>query len=263
MSERVLAVDVGNTSITLGVFEGETLVQHWKIKTVRDQFPDDYATHLYSLFAMAQLPKPTAAVVASVVPPLGKTLVQALHSWDVDAVELESQNLGLTFELSDPRAVGVDRAVNAVAASEYLGDRECVLVIDFGTATTLDAIARPNRFLGGVIAPGPMTMANALFSATAKLPQVPFIAPQQALGKNTQHALQSGLVLGYADLIDGLVRRLKQELPDTFVVATGGWFTILQDVCSTVDHYDEHLTLKGLFQAWTSERHAATLKTDV
>lgn len=250
----LLTVDVGNTSVVLGLHDDTgAMLYRWRIRTVREWLPDNYAVTLRSLFELSGLPAPSSAVVSSVAPPVGHNMAVALrHYWQMVVLEVSSETLSwVSVEIDEPRTVGADRLLNTVGAQPYLTEQEYGIVVDFGTATTFDVVARGNRFLGGAIAPGPATSADALFEKTAKLPRVSLIAPARAIGRNTTEALQSGLVLGYAELIDGMIRRISAELPSAPVVmATGGFAATLEGICHNIHYYDEDLTLKGLLDIW-------------
>lgn len=247
----LLAVDVGNTSTVIGLFEGPTLRAHWRINTDRMRMSDQYAVLLKGLLELEQLPTPEHAVISSVVPPVERELSNALKRyWGVSSTLASSATLAklLSIETDNPREVGADRLVNAVAALQY--DAQAFIVIDFGTATNFDLVLKPNRVLGVALAPGPMIAADALFSRAAKLPRVDLVAPERAVGKNTVTALQSGLVFGYAAMVDGMVARFTREIDPALgkplVIATGGFTSVVEGHCETVDLYEPLLTLKGL-----------------
>ncbi len=247
----LLAVDTGNTSTVLGLYDGEDLVAHWRVPTNRMRMADQYAVLLKNLLELDNCPPPDHAVISSVAPPVERELSTALKRyWGIESVFVSSQALSglLTVETDNPEEVGADRLVNAVAALTY--DAHVLLVVDFGTATNFDLIVKPNRLLGVALAPGPMIAADALFSRTAKLPRVDLSAPDSVIGKNTVTALQSGLVFGYAAMVDGMVKRFAGEVEaehgKPFVVATGGFANVVEGHCQEVDVYDTLLTLKGL-----------------
>lgn len=248
----LLAVDVGNTSTVLGMFEDGELVANWRVATNRLRMADQYAVFFKSLFELEGVTPPDSAIISSVAPPVERELAQALHRyWGVDSTKIDSavlQDAGLLqVETDNPREVGADRMVNAVAALEH--DAEAFVVVDFGTATNFDLIVKPNRLLGVALAPGPMIAAEALFARAAKLPRVELIAPATAVGKNTVTALQSGLVFGYAEMVDGMVGRIRREaegIEKITVIATGGFSEVVRGHCRTVDVYDPLLTLTGL-----------------
>lgn len=252
----LLAVDIGNTSTVIGLADERLDLTHtWRIRTNREHLPDDLAMRLHSLLALTGAPMPRAAVLSSVAPPLGQNYVLALRRhFAVEAFEVSATNLpDVHVELDVPDAVGADRLCNLFGAEKYLNTHEYAVVVDFGTSTNFDVIGRGRRFLGGVLATGAQVSADALFSRAAKLPRITLQAPGTAIGKNTTHALQSGLVFGYAEMVDGLLRRIRAELPGPAVaIATGGFSRTIEGICREIDHYDETLTLRGLVELWAS-----------
>ena len=247
----LLAVDVGNTSTVLGMYRGDDLVASWRVATDRMRMADEYAVLLSRLLELEGLEPPQRAIVSSVVPPVAPELSAALHRyWNVP-VSLVTWDLVaplLDVATDNPREVGADRMVNAVAALEYQAD--AFIVVDFGTATNFDVIVRPNRLLGVALAPGPGVAAEALFSRAAKLPRVDLVAPERAIGRNTVSALQSGLVFGYAAMVDGMVKRLAAEIDGGWgrplVIATGGFADVVKPHARSIDVTDPLLTLRGL-----------------
>ncbi len=247
----LLAVDVGNTSTVLGLFEGERLRAHWRVSTDRNRMADQYAVLVKNLLELDRLAPPDRAIISSVVPHVERELSLALRTyWQVESAGVNSSSLAplLSVETDNPREVGADRMVNAVAALRY--DAAAFVVVDFGTATNFDVVVKPNRLLGVALAPGPLVAAEALFARAAKLPRVDLVAPQQAIGKNTVSALQSGLVLGYAEMVDGMVTRLSQEIEPSLgtplVIATGGFAEVIEGHARKVDVFAPLLTLTGL-----------------
>ena len=249
----LLAADVGNTSTVLGLFEGGTLRAHWRVATDRQRMSDQYAVLLKNLLELSGSPPPAEAIVSSVVPHAQRELSRALEQyWTVVPTQVSNALLTelklLAVETDNPREVGADRMVNAVAALEY--DAQSFIIVDFGTATNFDVVVKPNRLLGVALAPGPLVAAEALFARAAKLPRVDLIAPEQAIGKNTVSALQSGLVFGYAEMVDGMVKRLTREIDSALcpplVIATGGFAEVVEGHCRRVDRYEPLLTLRGL-----------------
>jgi type III pantothenate kinase len=247
----LLAVDVGNTSTVLGMYDGQRLAAHWRVATDRLRMADQYAVLLKSLLELDDLPPPRRAIVSSVAPPVERELSVALSRyWRVDSVFVTSTALDglLSIETDNPREVGADRLVNAIAALERKAD--AFIVVDFGTATNFDLVVKPNRLLGVALAPGPLVAAEALFSRAAKLPRVELVAPAAAVGKNTVTALQSGLVFGYAEMVDGMVTRIRREIGPEFksveVIATGGFAEVVRGHCRNVDVFEPLLTLQGL-----------------
>lgn len=247
----LLAVDVGNTSTVLGLFEGETLRAHWRVSTDRNRMADQYAVLVKNLLELNGLMPPDRAIISSVVPHVERELSLALSSyWGIASRGVNSSSLTplLNVETDNPREVGADRMVNAVAALRY--NAEAFIIVDFGTATNFDVVVKPNRLLGVALAPGPLVAAEGLFARAAKLPRVDLVAPLRAIGKNTVTALQSGLVFGYAEMVDGMVTRLARELEPSlglpFVIATGGFAEVIEGHAQKVDLYAPLLTLTGL-----------------
>lgn len=249
-------MDVGNTSTVLGLADAShTLTHTWRVRTGREMLPDDLALQLRGLLDLAGAQAPRAAVLSSVAPPVGQNYALALkRHFAVDAFEVSAENLpDVRVELDQPGAVGADRLCNLFGAEKYLREHEYAVVVDFGTSTNFDVIGRGRRFMGGVLATGAQVSADALFARAAKLPRITLEAPASAIGKNTVHALQSGLVFGYAEMVDGLLRRIRAELPGPAVaIATGGFARTVEGICREIDHYDETLTLRGLVELWAS-----------
>lgn len=247
----LLAVDVGNTSTVLGLFDGPRLAAHWRVATNRLRMADQYAVFLKSLLELEDLPPPSRAIISSVAPPVERELAAALRRyWRAESSIVTSSALEgiLRIETDNPREVGADRLVNAIAALER--PAEAFIVVDFGTATNFDLIAKPDRLLGVALAPGPLVAAEALFARAAKLPRVDLVAPPAAVGKNTVTALQSGLVFGYAEMVDGMVERIRREIEpgieEVEVIATGGFADVVRGHCRNVDTFLPLLTLQGL-----------------
>ncbi len=250
----LLALDVGNSNTVLGVFEGDELGPHWRISTEPHRTPDELALTLHGLLQFAGLSLGAdldGVVIASVVPPVTETYRAVadryLHAPPV--VVEPGTRTGIPMRVDNPREIGADRIVNAVAAAELYGAPS--LVVDFGTATSFDAVDRDGAFVGGAIAPGVRVSTDALADHAARLPKVEIARPADAMGRTTVSALQSGIVHGFAGQVDTIVRRLCDELgPGVTVVATGGLATTVLDVCETIDHHDPWLTLKGLQLIW-------------
>ncbi|ETN88085.1 type III pantothenate kinase [Thermus sp. NMX2.A1] len=245
----LLAIDIGNTSTALGVFSGEDLVAHFRIHTDRMRMESEYRVMLRNLFALENLPPPNAALLSSVVPPVEREMKEAIEKlFSIKAQVVDAGATGLEVCIDNPKEAGTDRLVNAVGALGYESPTGRYIVVDFGTATTFDLVEAPNRYLGGAITIGPQTAADALAARTAKLPRIDLVPPTQVVGKNTLDALRSGLVLGYAALVEGMVRRFKEEAGEALVIATGGFAETLRDLCPSFDVVDEDLTLKGLLR---------------
>ena len=245
----LLAVDVGNTNTVLGAFEGERLRQHWRIQTSDSRTVDEYGIVVRQLFAIEGIdPRAVAAVaVSSVVPPLAQTLTRMSERYFGVKPFFVGPGVktGMPILYDNPREVGADRIVNAVAAWERY--RCGLVVVDFGTATTFDAVSGRGEYLGGAICPGIAISMQALFRHASKLPEVEFAKPPHVIGKNTVASMQSGLVYGYVGLVDGICDRMAAELGFTpKVVATGGLAPLIAGVSRSIGDVDEHLTLEGL-----------------
>jgi type III pantothenate kinase len=256
----LLAIDIGNTNIVAGVFSGDTLVAHWRLETVRRRMPDEYAVLFDSLLRMARV-EPSrigGAIICSVVPSVQETLCQTVRMyWAVDPIVVSLDlDLGIDVCYRPREAVGADRIANAVATIHRYGAP--AIVVDFGTATTLDAIDRHATYVGGAIAPGLKISEEALYSHTARLPRVPLEPPGPAVGTSTATSLQSGILYGYAALVDGLVERFRREVgEDAHVIATGGLAEAVVPHTSTVQRTDPDLTLVGLHLLYLRNARAA------
>ncbi len=249
----LLVIDVGNTNIVYGLFEGTELVHQFRVETGRGRTADEYAVVLRQLLAMHDVAadRVKAAILASVVPSLTEPMVGLVRR----AFGLEAKvvgpgiKTGMAILYENPREVGADRIVNAVAAFEKVRTDEGrgIVVVDFGTATTFDCVTPKGEYLGGVIAPGIQISAEALFARAAKLPKVEIALPPKAVGRNTVHSMQSGIVYGYVGLVDGIVERLIAELGyPCDVVATGGLAPLIAPLTRTIREVDDTLTLVGL-----------------
>jgi len=245
----LLAIDIGNTNITFGLYEGKDLGPRWRIRTIHDKMPDEYGILLDQLFRHRghQPEQVTGAAIASVVPPLTPVFEQVCRDYleQTPLVVDAGVKTGVRIRYDSPRDVGADRIVDAAAVKALYSLPACV--VDFGTATTFDAVSAEGDYLGGAIAPGIGIAAQALFERTAKLPRVELTRPPSAIGRNTPHAIQSGLLFGYVGLVEGMVARFKAELgPETRVVATGGLAELIARETDVVDVVDPWLTLHGL-----------------
>ena len=249
----LLCIDLGNTNITLGLYEGERLGPRWRLATDHERMPDEYGLQLLGLlshsgFATTDL---TGICLASVVPPLTGRLLEACKRYaGLDALVLDTGvKTGVRIRYEDPRAVGADRIADAAAVQRLYGGPACV--VDFGTATTFDAINEEGDYLGGAIAPGIGIAAEALVMRTAKLPRVDLQRPPSVIGRNTPHAMQSGLLFGYVSLVEGMVVRFRKELgPKMKVIATGGLAEIVARETSVLEIIAPWLTLDGLRIIW-------------
>jgi type III pantothenate kinase len=245
----LLAIDIGNTNITFGLYEGEDLGPRWRIRTIHEKTPDEYGMLMVQLFNhRGHTPQDISGVViASVVPPLTQAFQEASRSYiGMEPLLIDAGvRTGVRIRYDDPRQVGADRVVDAAAVRALYGVPACV--VDFGTGTTFDAVSAEGDYLGGAIAPGIGIAAQALFERTAKLPRVELRRPPSAIGRNTPHAMQSGLLFGYVGLVEGMVARFKAELgPGTHVVATGGLAEVIARETDVIDVVDPWLTLHGL-----------------
>ena len=245
----LLALDVGNTNTVVGVFEGKTLLRHWRLSTRREGTRDEYAMLIKGLFDFAgvDFQRVSAVIISSVVPPLEGPLEEMVrHYFKVEPMVVgPGIKTGMPILYESPRAVGADRIVNAVAAFEAYGG-PCI-VVDFGTATTFDAISARGEYLGGAICPGIGISAEALFQHAAKLPRVDVAQPKAVIGRNTVGSMQAGLFYGYLSLVEGVVARMRAELGGrATVIATGGLAQLILTESTAVDHVDPLLTLTGL-----------------
>ena len=245
----LLAIDAGNSNITLGVFQGETLLAQWRLITNTDQSSDEYGSDLRRRFdSVAVDPKRLdAIVIASVVPSLNSTLERMVEVYFNLAPMFvdHTKQTGLQIVYDQPSDLGADRIVDAVAAVEKYG-APCI-VVDFGTATTFNVINSVREFIGGAISPGLMTCAEALFARAAKLPRVEFTRPEKVIGSSTVRAMQSGLYYGYAGLVDAMIARMIEELGTApRVIATGGLAHAVAPAARSIELVDDTLTLEGL-----------------
>ena len=253
----LLAIDVGNTNITIGVFRGAMLAAHWRLKTDPAQTADEWGVLTRNLFALAELEtKDVGGVaIASVVPPLDSVLEQMARRY-FGAKPLfvgPGVKTGLAVLMDNPAEVGADRIVNGVAAYHKYGG-PCV-VADFGTAITFDAISGRGEYVGGIICPGIGISSEALFSRTARLPRIDFREPLKLIGTNTVASMQSGLFYGALGQVDGILSRLIEVLgPETKCVATGGQASLIARASHYLKSVDENLTLDGLRLIWEKNR---------
>jgi type III pantothenate kinase len=245
----LLAVDVGNTNISFGVFDGARLVHHLRTESARSRTSDEFAVLVHQMMVMRGVdPKSVRhAILASVVPPLTDTIVElVVTAFGCQPLVIgPGIKTGMRVLYESPREVGADRIVNAVAAFAWA--QSAVIVVDFGTATTFDCVTPDGDYLGGVIAPGIEISADALFSRASRLHRVEIAKPERVVGRTPEGSMQSGIVYGYAGLVDGLCARIKEELGyPCRVLATGGLARLIAPESSHIEEIDNHLTLTGL-----------------
>ncbi len=246
----LLVMDVGNTNTVLGVYDGTRLLAHWRLATVRDRTVDEYGILARNLFSLGAIEPGTiqAIIIASVVPPLNSVLEgMARRYFRVKPLFVEpGVRTGMPILYDNPQEVGADRIVNGVAAYERC--HTAVIVVDFGTATTFDAISAKGEYLGGAIAPGLAISAEALFQRAARLPRIDIRRPPHVIGRNTTNSLQSGLFHGYISLVEGILSRMRAEMAEPVrTIGTGGVVSSLEvDLRAILDDLDPNLTLEGL-----------------
>jgi len=247
MSGNLLVVDLGNTNLVLGVYRGDELVSSWRLATARERTADEYGILARQLIGDALHADLEGAIVASVVPPLNGAMAFMVQKYfDIDPLFVEpGVKTGIAIHVDNPLEVGADRIVNCAAAHEKYGGP--TVIVDFGTATTFDVVTANAEFIGGVIAPGLNISAEALFARAARLPRVDVKRPDHVIGTNTVVNMQSGIYFGYLGLVDGILARIKREVPDLRrVVATGGLASLFAEESEHIDEVDAELTLKGL-----------------
>lgn len=258
----LLAFDIGNTNIKIGVFAGDKLVTHWRITTERKKLADEYAVLLLSLFASEGLSvrDMDGSVISCVVPPLNSAFLELCRRYlkSEPLVVGQGIELGVRVGVKNVHEVGSDRLANSLATYRLYGAP--AIAIAFGTATVLDVVSADGAYVGGAIAPGLNVAADALFQVAARLYQVELKPPPQAIGRNTEEALQSGLMLGYTGLVEGLVNRIKKELGGTaYVVATGGLANVVAGQTDVIQTVNEHLTMVGLRMIYDLNRKKGAL----
>jgi type III pantothenate kinase len=260
MSSMLLAVDIGNTNVVAGIFDGSTLLTHWRLATDPKTTADEYGVLCLSLMARdGSLPEHiTGAIISSVVPALTETFESMVEtSFGSTPITVSpDMDTGLTLKYSNPKEIGSDRIVNAAAAYEKF--HRDLIIVDFGTATTFCAVNRDGEYLGGVIAPGLTISAEALFARAAKLSKVELARPKTVIGTDTASSIQSGLIFGYAGLVDTLVQRMETEMGRTsYVIATGGLASVIAPEARSIQHVEPYLTLHGLELLYRRARGAS------
>jgi len=257
----LLTLDAGNTNVTIGLYDGDRLAHHFRLQSLVGRTADEYGLMMKALLSQVgqQNAQLTGAALSSVVPPLTGTLEDAVQRWFGVEVMTVGPGIktGMPILVENPREVGADRIVNAVAGWEKF---HCPLVIvDFGTATTFDAVSGKGEYLGGAIAPGVGISMDALFRHAAKLPRIDFQRPARVVGKNTVHSMQAGLFYGYVGLVDGVVERMTREMDAgrVKVMATGGLAPLVSGESKTIELVDEFLTLDGLRLLFERNRRPA------
>jgi len=257
----LLAIDVGNTNIVLGVFRGTTLEHSWRLATIRERTADEIGLLIEGLFANGHVEhrQIDGIILGSVVPPLTSTMRwMANRYFGLTALTIEpGLETGMPILYDNPAEVGADRIVNAVAAYEKFGRAAGVpmIVLDFGTATTFDAVTAKGEYLGGAICPGVQISADALFQRAARLPRIDVRKPATIVGRTTVGAMESGLFYGYVGMVEGLIRRMTDELGGRAIcVATGGLAEVIAPETTLIQHVDADLTLHGLRIVWERNR---------
>lgn len=247
MASSLLVVDLGNTNIVLGIYRGSELVSSWRLATARERTADEYGILARQLVGDALHSSIEGAIVASVVPPLNSAMTFMIRKYfGIEPLFVEPGiKTGIAIHVDNPQEVGADRIVNCAAAHSAYGGP--AVIVDFGTATTFDVVTANAEFVGGVIAPGLHVSAEALFARAARLPRVDIKRPDHVIGTNTVVNMQSGIYFGYLGLVDGILARIKREVPELRrVVATGGLAPLFAEESEHIDEVDPELTLKGL-----------------
>ncbi|HOJ51515.1 MAG TPA: type III pantothenate kinase [Syntrophales bacterium] len=256
----LLVIDVGNTNTVLGIFDGDKLVHDWRIRTVTDHTVDEYGMLIYMLYKSSQINSQhiTDIIISCVVPPMLNILEPLCEKYFHLKPLIVGPGIktGMPIFYDNPREVGADRIVNAVAAYEKY--RRDLIVVDFGTATTFDYISPRGEYMGGCIAPGLMISSEALFERAAKLPRVELVKPKVVVAKDTVSSMQAGIIYGYAGLVDGIVERIKTEVKgNPKVIATGGLARVVAPETKSIEEIDDMLTLKGLYLIYQRNRSEA------
>ncbi|SHJ47868.1 type III pantothenate kinase [Propionispora hippei] len=245
----LLVFDIGNSNIVLGLYDGKELLHHWRISTDRQKTGDEYGMLIHNLFSFAgrSISEVHAIMISSVVPPLVVPIIKMCQRYfKVEPLVVgPGIKTGICIRYENPREVGADRIVNAVAAHAKFGGP--LIIVDFGTATTFCAIAENGDYLGGAIAPGIGISTEALFQRAAKLPRIELVKPKSVICRNTVASMQSGIIFGFAGQVDEIVRRMKVEMgQDAYVVATGGLANLIAQESTSIQVVEHFLTLEGL-----------------
>ncbi|MDI7743846.1 type III pantothenate kinase [Lysinibacillus fusiformis] len=247
----ILVLNVGNSNIALGIFEQDKLKQHWRMETNRHKSEDEYAMQIKAFFSHVQISfeQIEGIIISSVVPPIMYVLEEMCRKYfDIKPLKVgPGVKNGLNIKCENPREVGADRIVNAVAALEEYGGKSPLIVIDFGTAITYCYMNEKGDYLGGAIAPGMAISTEALYSRASKLPRIEISRPSNVIGKNTISAMQAGVIFGFAGQVEGIVSRMKEKSKEEpLVVATGSLARLIASETTMIDIVDDLLTLKGL-----------------
>ena len=245
----LLVVDVGNTNIVLGVFDGQELIRHWRISTDRERTADEYGVLIHNLFQYMgmDIKQISAVIISSVVPPLTVPLQRmcARYFGGDPLVVGPGIKTGIRINYENPREVGADRIVNAIGAFEKHGGP--LIIVDFGTATTFCAVAANGDYMGGAIAPGIGISTEALFQRAAKLPRIELVMPKTVICRNTVSSMQSGIIIGFVGQVDEMVRRMRLEMAaEAKVIATGGLANLIAQESRTINVVEPFITLEGL-----------------
>jgi len=245
----LLVIDVGNTNTVLGVFDEEELVHDWRIRTVIEHTVDEYGMLMYNLYKSSKISSRAiqSIIISCVVPPMLHILERVCEKYFHVKPMIVGPGIktGMPIFYDNPREVGADRIVNAVAVYEKY--KKEAIVVDFGTATTFDYVSPKGEYMGGCIAPGIVIFSEALFKRASKLPRVEFSTPKSIVAKDTVSSMQAGIIFGYAGLVDGIVARMKAEVQSNpLVIATGGLARVVQSEAKSIEIIDEMLTLDGL-----------------
>lgn len=251
----ILLIDVGNTNVTIGICDGDKIAASWRMTTNRDLTSDEIGIVLRNYFSLGgiDIKKIKGTIISSVVPPIMYSLTHAVKKYlgQEPIIVSSKSKLNLDIRYDNPKDVGADRLVNAVGALEKYPAP--LIIIDFGTATTFCAVTRKREYIGGVILPGIKISLNALVEKTSKLPKIEIAKPENVIGKSTVESMQSGMYYGYAGSVDSIVNKMKKELGEATVIATGGLARMIAKEAKTIDCIDPNLTLEGLKKIYDNE----------